>query len=165
MIRKAVLHDARQIHQLLLTYAKDGLVLPRSLMEIFEAIRDFYVYVDGERVVGAAALNICWEDLAEVRSLVVHVDSGGRGIGRLLVDACLDEARELGISRVFALTYQRSFFEKLGFRVIEKSELPQKIWGDCIKCAKFPECDEIAMSVSLQDGFTPPSSLRKQDVF
>jgi amino-acid N-acetyltransferase len=149
MIRKAILQDARQIHRLLLNYAKDGLVLSRSLMEIFEAIRDFYVFVEGERVVGAAALNICWEDLAEVRSLVVDESFAGHGIGKHLVEACLSEARTLGIGRVFALTYQQAFFEKLGFSVIEKSELPQKIWGDCIKCAKFPECDEIALSRSL----------------
>jgi len=152
MIRKAILQDARQIHRLLLAYAKDGLVLSRSLMEIFEAIRDFYVFVEEERVVGAAALNICWEDLAEVRSLVVDQGFAGRGIGKQLVEACLSEARILGIGRVFALTYQQSFFEKLGFAVIEKSELPQKIWGDCIKCAKFPECDEIALSLTLQHG-------------
>ncbi|MGK2943326.1 MAG: N-acetyltransferase [Desulfuromonadales bacterium] len=149
MIRKAILQDARQIHKLLLNYAKDGLVLPRSLMDIFEAIRDFYVFVEDGRVVGAAALNICWEDLAEVRSLVVDENHNGRGIGRYLVEACIAEARQLGIGRVFALTYQQTFFEKLGFQVIEKSELPQKIWGDCIKCAKFPECDEIALSLSL----------------
>ena len=149
MIRKAILQDARQIHRLLLNYAKDGLVLSRSLMEIFEAIRDFYVFVEGDRVVGAAALNICWEDLAEVRSLVVDESFAGRGIGKHLVEACLSEARTLGIGRVFALTYQQVFFEKLGFSVIEKSELPQKIWGDCIKCAKFPECDEITLSLSL----------------
>ena len=149
MIRKAILQDARQIHRLLLNYAKDGLVLSRSLMEIFEAIRDFYVFVEGDRVVGAAALNICWEDLAEVRSLVVDESFAGRGIGKHLVEACLSEARTLGIGRVFALTYQQVFFEKLGFSVIEKSELPQKIWGDCIKCAKFPECDEVALSRSL----------------
>lgn len=149
MIRKAILQDARQIHQLLLTYAKDGLVLPRSLMDIFEAIRDFYVFIDNDCVVGAAALNICWEDLAEVRSLVVREGFGGRGVGRHLVEVCISEARHLGIGRVFALTYQQAFFEKLGFEVIEKSELPQKIWGDCIKCAKFPDCDEIALSISL----------------
>ena len=149
MIRKAILQDARQIHRLLLNYAKDGLVLSRSLMDIFEAIRDFYVFVEGDRVVGTAALNICWEDLAEVRSLVVDESFAGRGIGKHLVEACLSEARTLGIGRVFALTYQQVFFEKLGFSVIEKSELPQKIWGDCIKCAKFPECDEIALSRSL----------------
>ena len=151
MIRKAILKDARQIHRLLLTYAKDGVVLSRSLMEIFEAIRDFYVFVEEDKVIGAAALNICWEDLAEVRSLVVAEGFSGRGIGRHLVEACLSEARQLGIGRVFALTYQQEFFEKLGFQIIEKAELPQKIWGDCIKCAKFPECDEIAMSLSLTE--------------
>lgn len=149
MIRKAILQDARQIHQLLMVYVKDGLVLSRSLMDIFESIRDFYVFVEDDRVVGVAALNICWEDLAEVRSLVVHEDAAGRGIGRHLVEACLAEARQLGIGRVFALTYQQGFFEKLGFEVIEKAELPQKIWGDCIKCVKFPDCDEIALSLSL----------------
>lgn len=149
MIRKAILQDARQIHQLLMVYVKDGLVLSRSLMDIFESIRDFYVFVEDERVVGVAALNICWEDLAEVRSLAVYKDVAGRGIGGHLVEACLAEARQLGIGRVFALTYQQSFFEKLGFEVIEKSELPQKIWGDCIKCVKFPDCDEIALSISL----------------
>ncbi|MGK2906870.1 MAG: N-acetyltransferase [Desulfuromonadales bacterium] len=149
MIRKAILQDARQIHKLLLNYAKDGLVLPRSLMDIFETIRDFYVFAEDSRVIGAAALNICWEDLAEVRSLVVEEKHNGRGIGRYLVEACISEARQLGIGRVFALTYQQTFFEKLGFQVIEKSELPHKIWGDCIKCAKFPECDEIALSLSL----------------
>jgi amino-acid N-acetyltransferase len=149
MIRKAILQDARQIHQLLMAYVKDGLVLSRSLMDIFESIRDFYVFVEEDRVVGVAALNICWEDLAEVRSLAVHEDAAGRGIGRHLVEACLSEARQLGIGRVFALTYQQNFFEKLGFEVIEKSELPQKIWGDCIKCVKFPDCDEIALSISL----------------
>lgn len=149
MIRKALIPDAREIHRLLLTYARDGLVLPRSLAEIYEALRDFYVFVENDKVLGAAGLNICWEDLAEVRSLVVNAEAGSRGIGRGLVQACLDEARQLGIRRVFALTYKPVFFEKLGFSVIEKSELPQKIWGDCMKCAKFPECDEIALSISL----------------
>lgn len=150
MIRKAIIPDVREIHRLLLSYARDGLVLPRSLAEIYEALRDFYVFEDEGKVVGAAGLNICWEDLAEVRSLVVHADYGSRGIGRHLVEACLAEARLLGIRRVFALTYKPGFFEKLGFAQIEKSELPQKIWGDCMKCAKFPECDEIALSIVLE---------------
>jgi amino-acid N-acetyltransferase len=94
-------------------------------------------------------LHICWEDLAEVRSLAVDENYEGRGIGRQLVEACLQEAREIGLKKVFALTYKDQFFAKLGFRIIEKSELPHKIWGDCIKCAKFPECDEIAMSIKL----------------
>lgn len=149
MVRKAVIPDARDIHRLLLGYARDGLLLSRSLAEIYESIRDFYVYEADGKVIGTAALNICWENLAELRSLAVHADFNGRGAGRDLVLACLDEARQLGISRVFALTYKQAFFEKLGFAVIEKSELPHKIWGDCMKCAKFPDCDEIALSIDL----------------
>jgi len=151
MIRKAVIPDVREIHRLLLDYARDGLLLSRSLAELYESLRDFYVFeVDG-KVVGTAALNICWEDLAELRSLAVHPDYNGRGAGRELVQACLDEARRLGIRRVFALTYKQAFFEKLGFTLIEKSQLPHKIWGDCMKCAKFPDCDEIALSIDLPD--------------
>jgi len=145
MIRKARLPDARAIHQLLIGYAREGLMLPRPLSEIFEAIRDFYVFEDGERVVGTVSLHICWDDLAEVRSLAVAADQEGRGVGRALVESCLEEARVLGLKRVFALTYKPGFFAKLGFHEIEKSELPQKIWGDCLKCAKFPDCDEIAL--------------------
>ena len=153
MIRKALIADVREIHRLLLDYARDGLLLSRSLAELYESVRDFYVFeVDG-KVVGTAALNICWEDLAELRSLAVHPDYNGRGAGKELVLACLDEARRLGIRKVFALTYKQAFFEKLGFSLIEKSQLPHKIWGDCMKCAKFPDCDEIALSIDLP---TPP---------
>jgi len=149
MIRKARIGDAKAIHKLLLGYAKEGLMLSRSLPDIYENIRDFYVFEEGGETVGTVCLNICWEDLAEVRSLAVAAGSEGRGIGRQLVVACLDEAREFGLKRVFALTYQPLFFSRLGFQEIEKSELPQKIWGDCMKCAKFPECDEIALSIRL----------------
>jgi amino-acid N-acetyltransferase len=149
MIRKARIPDARAIHKLLNTYARDGLMLSRSLSDIYEAIRDFYVFEEKGSVVGTVCLHICWEDLAEVRSLAVQGESEGKGVGRQLVQACLDEARHLGLKRVFALTYKPGFFEKLGFHLIEKSELPQKIWGDCMKCAKFPECDEIALSIEL----------------
>jgi len=149
MIRKASIADVKAIHKLLNAYAKDGLMLSRSLSDIYEALRDFYVFDEGGVVLGTVCLHICWEDLAEVRSLAVAEEVGFRGIGRQLVQSCLDEARELGLKRVFALTYKPGFFEKLGFHLIEKSELPHKIWGDCLKCAKFPECDEIAMSVEL----------------
>ena len=149
MIRKAIIADVREIHRLLLDYARDGLLLSRSLAELYESVRDFYVFEVDDKVVGTAALNICWEDLAELRSLAVHPDYNGRGAGKVLVLACLDEARRLGIRRVFALTYKQAFFEKLGFALIEKSQLPHKIWGDCMKCAKFPDCDEIALSIDL----------------
>lgn len=149
MIRKALIKDAKAIHQLLIGYARDGLMLSRSLAEIYENIRDFYVCERDGRVLGTVCLAICWEDLAEVRSLAVAAEAEGQGVGRLLVQSCLDEAAGLGLKRVFALTYKPGFFQKLGFVEIEKSELPHKIWTDCLKCAKFPDCDEIAMSVDL----------------
>ena len=149
MIRHARIPDARDIHQLLLIYAKDGQLLGRSLADIYETIRDFYVYEEDGRVLGVGALEICWEDLAEVRSLAVAPGQQGKGIGRQIVQSCLDEARELGIKRVFALTYQPEFFKRLGFADIEKAELPQKIWGDCLKCVKFPDCDEFALAIEL----------------
>lgn len=148
MIRKAALTDTQAIHKLLIGFAKDGLVLPRSLAEIYESIRDFHVCEQDELVVGVVALSIYWEGLAEVRSLAVHPEYGGRGIGRDLVKACLAEARELGLKQVFALTYQPVFFSRLGFLEVEKAELPQKIWRDCMKCAKFPDCDEIAFIIT-----------------
>ncbi len=145
MIRKARITDAKAIQQLLIHYAKEGLMLSCSLSEVYEAIRDFYVYEQDAEVLGTVRLHICWEDLAEVRSLAVSEGQGGKGVGRKLVEECLTEARSLGLKRVFALTYKAGFFQKLGFSEIEKSELPHKIWGDCIKCVKFPECDETAM--------------------
>ncbi len=149
MIRHAKIPDARRIHQLLLDFARDGQLLGRSLADIYDAIRDFYVFeVDG-CILGVGALAICWEDLAEIRSLAVAEGQQGRGIGREIVTTCLAEARELGLKRVFALTYQPDFFKRLGFVDIEKSELPQKVWGDCIKCVKFPDCDEHALAISL----------------
>lgn len=146
MIRKATIADVKTIHKLLMTYARDGLMLSRSLADIYEALRDFYVFERDGAVVGTVSLHICWEDLAEVRSLAVDQAYEGQGAGRQLVEVCVAEAHQLGLKKVFALTYKQIFFEKLGFRVIEKSELPHKIWGDCLKCAKFPECDEIAMA-------------------
>jgi len=149
MIRKATISDVRAIHKLLLTYASSGMMLSRSLSELYEAIRDFYVWEEDKVVVGTVCLHISWEDLAEVRSLAVDENFEGQGIGRQLVEICLREARQIGLKKVFALTYKDQFFAKLGFHLIEKSELPHKIWGDCIKCPKFPECDEIAMSIEL----------------
>jgi amino-acid N-acetyltransferase len=149
MIRKAKIADGKAIHQLLLKYAGQGMMLSRPLPDIYETIRDIYVFEDTGEVLGTAWLHICWEDLAEVRSLAVAEEAEGKGVGRMLVEACLDEARQIGIKRVFCLTYQPDFFGRLGFGEIEKSELPHKIWGDCVKCVKFPECDEIAMQVEL----------------
>ncbi|MCW8891804.1 MAG: N-acetyltransferase [Deltaproteobacteria bacterium] len=149
MIRHARIPDARAIHQLLLAYAKDGQLLGRSLADIYDSIRDFYVYEEDGHILGIGALSICWEDLAEVRSLAVAPGQQGKGIGRKIVESCLIEAESLGLKKVFALTYQPNFFKRLGFHDIEKSELPQKVWGVCINCVKFPDCDEFALAINL----------------
>ncbi len=149
MLRKAQIKDVKEIQKLLTHFASRGDMLSRSLSELYEAIRDFYVIEEEGKLLGTAALHIVWEDLAEVRSVAVTEEAGRKGIGTQVVRACLDEARELGLRRVFCLTYKPEFFGKFGFRIVDKSELPHKVWGDCMKCVKFPDCDEIAMILDL----------------
>jgi amino-acid N-acetyltransferase len=151
-IRKAKITDVREIQKLIERAAKKGEMLPRSLAELYDNLRDYVVFQDeaGEpRMIGTCAMHICWEDLAEVRSLVVEEEYQRRGIGSKLIDACLSEAISLGIYRIFALTYKPDFFRKHGFKVVDKSALPHKIWADCIKCVKFPECDEVAVLLEV----------------
>jgi amino-acid N-acetyltransferase len=145
MLKKASIKDIKEIHNIINLAASKGDMLPRSLGELYDNMRDLFVYKVDDAVVGVCALHICWEDLAEIRSLCVIESFRMQGIGRTLVGACLEEARTFMIKRVFLLTYQDEFFEKMGFQVVDKTELPQKIWSDCIKCPKFPECDEVAM--------------------
>jgi len=145
VVERARLGDVEEMKGILDEFAREGVLLARSRLDLYETIRDFVVAREQGELVGLAALHICWIDLAEVRSLAVRKDLQGRGIGRRLVEACLDEARRLGLRRVFALTYRPGFFARLGFREVEKSELPHKVWQDCIHCVHFPECDEVAV--------------------
>lgn len=149
MLRKAQIKDVKPIQKLLTHFASRGDMLSRSLSELYEAIRDFYVIEEDGQILGTAALHIVWDDLAEVRSVAVAEESGRKGIGTQVVQACIDEARVLGLKRVFCLTYKPDFFARFGFRIVDKSELPHKVWGDCVKCVKFPDCDEIAMLMDL----------------
>ena len=149
MIRKAKLIDVKEIQRLINFFADRGEMLPCSLSELYERVRDFYVCEEDGEIVGTCALHLSWEDLGEIRSLAVKESHGRRGIGTRLVEACLEEAKSLGVRRVFALTYKPDFFRRLDFQIIDKSKLPQKIWSDCVKCVKFPECDEIAMILDL----------------
>lgn len=149
MIRKARLNDVKEIQRLIKQYSTRGDILPRSLVELYDHLRDFFVYIKNRKIVGICALHVCWEDLGEIRSLAVQEDMRNMGIGIALVKACLKEAKALGIKRVFALTYRPDFFERLAFKVVDKSILPHKIWTDCLKCVKFPDCDEVAMLKEL----------------
>ncbi|MGB9873797.1 MAG: N-acetyltransferase [Hydrogenobacter sp.] len=148
-VRKAILKDAPKLYTLINEYAKEGILLPRSLNSIYEDIRDFWVCEDEEEVIGCSALHIVWEDLAEIKSLAVRRDHRNNGVGSLLVEKCLEEAKQLGIKRVFVLTYATDFFKRFNFREVKKETLPHKVWGECINCVKFPQCDEIAMMVEL----------------
>jgi len=146
MIRKAHITDIKAIHQLLKTYGDKGELLPRPISQLYDHVRDFSVFTDeSNRVIGCCGLQFCWEDLAEIRSLAVMPENIRNGIGSGLIKEALAEAKLFTIKRIFTLTYQPVFFKKFGFRQIDRSELPLKIWADCIVCVKFPDCDETAM--------------------
>lgn len=151
MIRKAQIKDVRAIHSLLQQYGSKGELLPRPLSKLYDHIRDFLVYIEApdETLLGCCALQICWEDMAEIRSLAVHPLHQKKKIGAQLVEAALTDARSFNVAKVFTLTYQPEFFRKYGFSRIEISDLPLKIWGDCLSCVKFPNCDETAMMMDL----------------
>ncbi len=147
MIRKATTKDVNAIHKLLQYYDQKGELLPRPLSVLYDHVRDFSVCVDEKdgRIIGCCALQFCWENLAEIRSLAVHPDHLGKKIGTKLTEVVLKEAKSFAMKKVFALTYRPDFFKKFGFTQIDISELPLKIWSDCILCVKFPDCDEVAM--------------------
>ena len=144
-VEKAKITDVPQIHKLINGFADRGQMLARPLSEIYESIRDFFVIRKADEVIGCAALHVSWSDLAEIRSVTVAEDSQGKGLGAQLVAACLKEAAELGIKTVFCFTYQPDFFKRHKFVDIDKMELPRKVWTDCFRCPKFPNCDEIAL--------------------
>ena len=144
-IRKAHISDIKEIQKLVNEFARKEQMIPRSMNELYENVRDFVVADEKDGIVGACALHVLWDDLAEVRSLAVKKEFQKKGIGRKMVRSCIKEAKGLGIKRVFVLTYQPEFFKQMNFKDTDKASLPQKIWGDCIRCPKFPECDEIAL--------------------
>ncbi|MBC8430582.1 MAG: N-acetyltransferase [Desulfobacterales bacterium] len=147
MIRKATIKDIKAIHKLLQEYGDKGELLPRPLSVLYDHVRDFSVYVDEkkDRVLGCCALQFCWENLAEIRSLAVHPEHQRNKIGSKLTETVLEEAKSFAVKKIFVLTYRPGFFEKFGFLEIDRSQLPLKIWADCIMCVKFPDCDETAM--------------------
>ncbi|MDA8408143.1 MAG: N-acetyltransferase [Deltaproteobacteria bacterium] len=157
MIRKASLKDVKKIHALISEQAKGGHLLARAIADLYSQIRDFSVAVDDDtgEIIGCGALRIVWEDLAEVRSVAVQSQRQGKGVGRKLIETLIEESRTLGIKKVFVLTYRVNLFSKMGFSLMDKGLLPHKIWADCVKCPKFPECDEVAMVMEPNHGSDP----------
>jgi amino-acid N-acetyltransferase len=151
MIRKAKVSDIKAIHSLLLNYSETGVLLGRSLSDLYDQIRDFYVSVDDENNIleGICGLHVCWDDLGEIRSLAVRDEYKGQDRGLELVKACIREAEDFGLNKLFVLTYVPDFFKKLGFENVDKKVLPHKVWADCMNCVKFPDCDEEAMMIKL----------------
>jgi amino-acid N-acetyltransferase len=152
MIRKATIEDIKPIHSLLMYYGALGELLPRPLSQLYDDVRNFLVCEDlkNNAIIGCCALQICWENLAEIRSLAVDQDHQRQGIGSQLIKAAFEEAKSFKIKKIFTLTYKTDFFKKFGFVQIDKSNLPLKIWSDCIHCVKFPDCDETAMIKEIE---------------
>lgn len=144
-VEKAKISDVTQMHKLINHFAGKGEMLPRPLSELYENIRDYFVVREGEQVIACAALHVSWADLVEIKAMAVAEDRQEQGIGMQLLKACLEESRELGIPTIFCLTYKPGFFEKVGFSQVDKMELPRKVWTECYRCPKFPDCDEVAL--------------------
>jgi len=148
-VRPAKIADARAINAFINEYAEQDKMLFRSLADIYENLRSFRVAEDDGRIVGCCALHIIWQDLAEIKSLAVEQSKKGTGIGKALVEASLSHAKEIGLPRVFALTLEPAFFEKLGFEKVDRDALPMKVWSDCARCPKQDHCDETALIKNL----------------
>lgn len=159
MIRCAHISDVPTIGRIVNDAAEYGLMLHRSPAYLYENVRDFRMVVHDDQIVGVCGLKIVWANLAEVYALAVGADYRGRGIGKQLVQACLDEAEQLGVRKVMALTYEKTFFQKLGFEVVDREQLPLKVWGECVRCSKNAACDEIALVKVLEE--VPPVEVPK----
>jgi len=148
-LRRTKLSDVEEIMSLINGFAEQGLMLPRSRNTLYEHLREFLVIESDQKIIAVGALHIIWDDLAEIRALAVSQDYQGQGLGKMLVQALLQEAREIECPKVFTLTYQPGFFERCGFTLTDKEEMPHKVWKECIHCVKFPNCDENAMILNL----------------
>jgi len=149
-LRVPVVSDVVKMAALINAYAGDALMLPRSHNSLYQHLRDFWVLTHGDEIVGCGALQIVWEDSAEIRSLAIAEEWQGKGLGRRLVKRLLEEAKLVEVPTVFTLTYKPGFFEAFGFAIVPRESLPHKIWADCLDCPKFPNCDEIAMTLDLE---------------
>ena len=148
--RNAIISDVPGIYSLISSHAEFERMLFRSHADLYESIQQFKVASDdNDNAIGCCSLQVIWKDLGEIKSLAVDESFAGKGIGRALVNGCLDSAKELGLKMVFTLTLEPEFFEKVGFKRIDKDTLPMKVWSDCAKCSKQDHCDEIAMAHTI----------------
>jgi len=145
IVRKAMVKDVPVIADIVNYHAKMGVMLPRPISRIYDNVRDYVVIESNGDILGCGALHVMWSNLAEIRALALRDEYVGKGLGRSLVDNLLEEAKSLGIEKVFVLTYKADFFKHFGFSVIDKSELPHKIWSECVNCMHFPNCEEVAL--------------------
>ena len=152
-LRPATVADVAGIASVMAGYVEDGSLLPRSSGDLYRSLREFHVAVapDGN-VLACAGLRVLWDDLGEVRSLAVRPEAHGRGLGKKLVERVLDDARELGLGRVIALTREVAFFERCGFTVAARETMPRKVWTDCVACPRRHACDEVAVEIELVPG-------------
>ncbi len=151
-MEKAKIGDVPKIQQLVNLFADRDEMLPRPLSEIYENLRDYFIIRNGTDIIGCVALHVSWLDLAEIKALAVAEGFQRKGLGAKLVQACIDEALELDIPMLFCLTYKPAFFSKQGFTIVDKMELPKKVWTECFRCPKFPDCGETAMIMPLRTG-------------
>jgi amino-acid N-acetyltransferase len=151
-VERAHVRDAEAIHRIVNFWAARGDMLPRTMGEVYENLRDFFVVREEGETVACGALHITWADMAELKSLAVREDRQSAGYGSAITRACIEEGRELGLERLFALTYRPTFFERLGFQQVDVMTLPRKVWNECYRCPKFPGCNEIAMTCELGTG-------------
>lgn len=149
LFRKAKMSDIENIAALINFYAERGAMLPRTIPSMYQRIREYTLIEENGIIIAVGSLHILWNDLAEICSLAVHPENVNSGLGSSLVKRLIQEGKELEIKNIFTLTYQPLFFEKCGFTRLEKEELPQKVWTECINCPKFPNCDEIALIKSI----------------
>ncbi len=152
VVVRARVGDVDAMHRIINAYADQDEMLHRSHAELYEHLRDYFVVRVGDEVAGCVALHVLWKDLAELKALAVAPQWRSQGLGRMLAQAVLDDARTLGIDVVFALTYRPGFFETVGFRVVEMSQLPRKVWGECFRCPKFDDCHEIPVVFEIRPG-------------
>ncbi|MCA6071824.1 MAG: N-acetyltransferase [Endomicrobium sp.] len=149
-IRPAKVTDVKEIHTLVEHYANNKEMLHRSLNAIYENIQEFVVLENKSKIIACGALHVSWEDLAEIKALAVAEEFKWQGLGRKIVEKLQENAKGLGIYKVFSLTFKPEFFKKLGYVVIPKETLPHKIWSECVNCYLFPDCDEVPLLVNLK---------------